>query len=834
MLVIATVAWASPKDDDFFEGKFGGPIGMYYYYIEDNEAVITNFNASEKGSANGGGAYESEVTIPSSVTYEGETYPVVGIQDFAFYNCPDLVVVNIPNTIQTIGQSVFRSCPKLTRINVAQDSPFFHSIDGILYDKFNKELIALPANAVIADGKYNLQSTVTSIRDYAMTGCKQLQTVTLPTGLKKIGKYAFSGCTNLISVNIPSGLTEVGEYAFNNCQKLAIDVVIPNAIQVIPDALFQNCPKIKSVTLHSEVTSIGWQAFQGCTTLKSIQFPNYIEEIKTGAFANSGLTSIEIPANLGTISRSAFANTKLTNVVLREGLTTIQSYAFANLGTSLTSINFPKSLKSIEENAFEGTSINDIYVNNIPSKISLSINTPFTKKSGMKIHVFTLLGDEFKDATGWSKYKDNIVADIDIKHVTAINLDKKQIIIPQLASGSIAATITPHDAEVKDVIFTTSDKDIVAITNAATGSFSTGSIDGEAIITCTAVDGSGIKATCLVKVVNNFIDATSVTVTNAPSTMDVNEKIQLVAEVAPNDATLKNILWASSNEEVAKVSENGLVTAIKPGVASITALSGDGNASAEFEIIVSYPTWEINDDGSEYTNNVQAHVNTLTYKRSFGTTNWQALYVPFRMSYDDWKDDFIVAKIVNFHTYDNDGDGTNEYKELEIEIVKSGTLKANHPYVIQAKTTGKKSIVVTDATLYPNDENSIECSSIEEEYKFTGTYRPVQGLLDMGANVISRGAVQPITSNTTTLAPYRWYVQITDREGQVIKTTANAKIVVVGEYEDETTGIDEVTSASNDNAKDIYTTNGVKVKELQKGLNIVKMANGSIKKIIVR
>ena len=169
MLVIATVAWASPKDDDFFEGKFGGPIGMYYYYIEDNEAVITNFNASEKGSANGGGAYESEVTIPSSVTYEGETYPVVGIQDFAFYNCPDLVVVNIPNTIQTIGQSVFRSCPKLTRINVAQDSPFFHSIDGILYDKFNKELIALPANAVIADGKYNLQSTVTSIRDYAMT-----------------------------------------------------------------------------------------------------------------------------------------------------------------------------------------------------------------------------------------------------------------------------------------------------------------------------------------------------------------------------------------------------------------------------------------------------------------------------------------------------------------------------------------------------------------------------------------------------------------------------------------------------------------------------------------
>ena len=89
-------------------------------------------------------------------------------------------------------------------------------------------------------------------------------------------------------------------------------------------------------------------------------------------------------------------------------------------------------------------------------------------------------------------------------------------------------------------------------------------------------------------------------------------------------------------------------------------------------------------------------------------------------------------------------------------------------------------------------------------------------------------------NNTTTLSPYRWYVQITDREGQIIQTTTNAKIVVIGEFADETTGVDEVTSASNDNAETIYSTNSVKVKELQKGINIVKMANGSTKKIIVR
>ena len=837
LLIVASASWASPKGDlwDPSEGKWSGKLGDFYYYItDDGKAIITNSNHSETGSTNGGGAYEYGISIPSTVTYEGETFPVVAIQDFAFYNCPNLTEVNIPSSITEIGKEVFRKCPNLARINVENSSGHFRSVNGILYDKWSTELIAVPAKVNIEEVNYVLPTTVTSIRDYAMAGCTELTTVTLPTGLKKIGKNAFEGCTSLISVNIPSGLTKIGEYAFNNCGKLAIDVVIPEAIQEIPQALFQNCSSIKSVTLHPEVYSIGWQAFFGCAALMSIQLPNDIETIATGAFANTGLTSIEIPANLSTISSSAFSGTKLSNVVLHEGLTTIEEYAFNGIGSTLASINIPKSVRTISNYAFNGTFISDIYINNIPSKISLSKNAPFAKPTDLKIHVFTQLADEFKNATGWSKYADYIVDDIDIKHVTAITLDKYQITIPTSSTGYLTAMISPNDAEIKDVLFTTEENGIVTITNASTGKFSTGSKEGETTITCKALDGSGITVTCSVIVVNNFINATGVTIAGESSAMEVDATRQLSAEVAPSNATLKNILWASTNKDVATVSDDGKVTAVGIGSTTIIALSGDGNARAEFEINVGYNTYVVADNGDNYTNNVEAHVKTLTYNRTFGTTNYQALYVPFSMSYNDWKNDFDIYKIVNFHTYDTTGDGINNYKELEIEMVKSGTLRPNHPYIIKAKTTGAKSIIVRDATLYANEENSIECSSVEEAYKFTGTYSNINGLLDKGASVISGGAVQSITSNTTTLAPYRWYVQITDREGQVINTIANAKIVVIGEYEDETTGIDEITSASNDNAEAIYSTNGVKVKELQKGLNIVKMANGSTKKIIVR
>ncbi len=60
----------------------------------------------------------------------------------------------------------------------------------------------------------------------------------------------------------------------------------------------------------------------------------------------------------------------------------------------------------------------------------------------------------------------------------------------------------------------------------------------------------------------------------------------LVATILPNDATNKEVTWTSDNKSVAKVSSNGEITAIKPGIATITVTTTDQNKTAHCKVTV--------------------------------------------------------------------------------------------------------------------------------------------------------------------------------------------------------------------------------------------------------
>ena len=842
LLLIASASWTGAKADNFFEGKaFATYVdGIYYYINENNQAIVTNKEMSSVGSIKPDyiNAYSGSVVIPASIEIGLETYPVVAIQDYAFYGCTNLSNVHIPKSVETIGENSFSESPLLVRINVANESPYFFSDDGVLLDKDKTEVIRFPEGK---EGAYDAPASVTSIANKAFSSCVGLTSVTLPDGLLSIGTKAFYECSALTSVNIPESVTSIGGNAFAYCQELKSTITIPSGVMAINEYTFTECSNLTTVNLQEGLTSIDKYAFSKCTSLKKINLPESLTSIDVYAFSNTGLTSVTLPSQITTIKAGTFSACNLTSITLPENLKEILAKAFSNNGATISTLDIPANVNSIANNAFDGTTIKNIYINNIPRNIKIGATKPFHKVDGMKIHVFDKLANDFKNAENWNEYADYIVDDINIKHITAVALDRTTLKMGYIATYKLNAAIQPANATVKEVTFTSSNPNIVAITNVATGEIAACGVEGEATITCTAADGSGTFATCKVTVKNDFIPASDITLNKTNVNMNVGSTLKLKATIAPANATYPTATWKSSDESVATVDANsGLVTAIAPGNVTITARSTDGYVSTTCEILVSYATYVIDDTGktdgsADYKNEVQAHVNTLTYKRKFGTTNWQAFYVPFRMSYNDWKNDVVIAKIVNFHTYDKNNDGINEYKELEIEIVKSGTILENHPYLIKAIETGEKEITVNDATLYANDENSINCASIEESYKFTGTYSSIDGLLDKGYNVVSAGAIKTVGNNTTKLAPYRWYLEITDREGQVIKTPSNAKIVVVGEFENETTGIEEsALSGSNNVSETIYSVNGVKVNKLQKGLNIVKMANGSIKKIIVR
>ena len=194
-------------------------------------------------------------------------------------------------------------------------------------------------------------------------------------------------------------------------------------------------------------------------------------------------------------------------------------------------------------------------------------------------------------------------------------------------------------------------------------------------------------------------------------------------------------------------------------------------------------------DGQTYSATNYRRAATLTYSRNFQNTMWQALYVPFTMEYNDWKDDYDIARLNAIRMYDNDDDG--EYDETELEIIKvlSGNIYANHPYFIRAKNAGEKEIILTNALVYPAESNSIDCSTVETSFELTGTYRVISGI-DMVSNkyyALSRGQFCYTTNTNAYLNPNRWYMKVTERNKQVFHKTnlSRMRVIVKGENNDE-------------------------------------------------
>ena len=200
---------------------------------------------------------------------------------------------------------------------------------------------------------------VTTIGNYAFTGCSALTGVTIPSSVTSLGNYAFRNCTYLTTVNIAAAnLTSAQSTSFSGCTRLANAVFLDGA-RTIPGNLFYNCTSLRSVTIPSSVTSIGNGAFYGCSGLTGVTIGAGVTSIGTSAFYNcTGLTNVNIAAtNLTSAGSSAFpvfsGCTNLSSAVLLNGVKVIPSDLFYNR-TSLKSVAIPPSVTSIGDNAFYG------------------------------------------------------------------------------------------------------------------------------------------------------------------------------------------------------------------------------------------------------------------------------------------------------------------------------------------------------------------------------------------------------------------------------------------------------------------------------------------------
>ena len=135
----------------------------------------------------------------------------------------------------------------------------------------------------------------------------------------------------------------------------------------------------------------------------------------------------------------------------------------------------------------------------------------------------------------------------------------------------LTATVYPEDVSTTAAVWRSSDRNVVTVSGnglvRAVGL-------GEAIITVTTVDGSELSDTCVVTVKPVLVDTLEISQTSAE--MLVGETLRLTARVTPANATDKTVEWSSSNEEIATV-ENGKVTAVAVGEVVIKVATVDGS-----------------------------------------------------------------------------------------------------------------------------------------------------------------------------------------------------------------------------------------------------------------
>ncbi len=322
------------------------------------------------------GKIETTYTIPDFVTEIGNE---------AFFECSNLISIEIPISVTAIGYGAFCGCSNLKSLQIPNSVTKIES--GTFYGCSNLERFVI-SNSVTSIGNQvfelctNLSSiiignNVKSIGWNAFMWCEKLESVFIPDSVESIGDYAFRNCTNLISIVIPDSVINLGGGVFYNCNNLS-SVTIGAGVLDIGDYAFYHCNSLAFITIGDNVKSIGDYAFYDCTSLSTITIPDSVISIGGYAFRNcTNLTSVYITdvvawcnINFSDYSstplyyaKNLYLNGKLvTDVVIPGSVTSIGRYSFYNC-KNLSTVTIPEGVVTIGERAFQGCdSLNNVTI----------------------------------------------------------------------------------------------------------------------------------------------------------------------------------------------------------------------------------------------------------------------------------------------------------------------------------------------------------------------------------------------------------------------------------------------------------------------------------------
>ena len=601
----------------------------------DNNWIVSTSHSSDHSIADWFGSQVKEYIIGNSVTSIGEkafrgwsglTSVIIGnsvtsIGEKAFLNCSGLTSVTIPNSVTSIGKEAFSGCSRLISVTIPSsvtsiDDDAFYGCSGLISVHITD--LAAWCNISNSDNplKYAhhlylngteikdlvIPNSVTSIGQYAFSGCSGLTSVTIPNSVTSIGEWAFYSCYGLTSVTIPNSVNNIGTFAFKGCSRLTSvtldnnwivstsyssdysivdrfgsqvkEYIIGNSVESIGQYAFSDCSGLTSVTIPNSVNNIGASAFKGCSDLTSVTIPNSVTSIGYDAFLGcSGLTSVIIGNSVTSIGKKAFHSCSgLTSVTIPNSVTSIGYDAFRSC-SGLTSVTIPNSVTSIGQYAF----------GNCSSLTSVILDNNWVV-SGCSIE--TLFGSQIKECIiGNSVTSIGASVFANCSNLTSVTIPNSVTSIGNQAFNGCSA-LTSVVSEIENPF--------------ALGTQAFTNISEQCVLTVPkgtkdAYIAKGWTTEVFKGGVVEELWATSISLDQTSVTLDENNRtIKLTATILPNNVTNKEAVWTSSNESVVTVNGEGVVTAMGNGTASVTATTNDGaELSASCDVTVNLQSFTV-------------------------------------------------------------------------------------------------------------------------------------------------------------------------------------------------------------------------------------------------
>ena len=457
---------------------------------------------------------------------EIDGHEVVAIGDRAFQNRTDLRTVMIPDSVEKIEFEAFYNCINLKIVDLSSN------LTTIGYDVFGNcksiSKIEIPKSLKKFDGTWG---SGTNLSYGAFGGCSNLKTVNFEAGSTIVCAALFMGCDGIEEIELSDTITEIGDSAFKNCKNLD-RITMNNGIEILESSAFEDCFSLTTINIPNTVKAISNSTFQDCTSLTEVHLSNILKEIPASTFSGcKKLTTINFPSTLTTIGNSAFSGCEsLPEAILPSGVEKIESNAFKNCKAMKKAV-VPDTVSSVGSSAFYGCE----------ALADITLGSKLKKIESQTFYGCTVLPSIVLP------YNVTTIGDSAFVNCTKLT----QITVPRNTT-SIASNAFSYPK--KMTMYGPSD-----------------------CYAQTYASGKGIKY------VTQDIHATSVSLDITEKTAERYDDFQLTATIAPLNFT-DAVVWTSSNEEVATVSDTGYVEICGVGTAVITVTAGNVKAACKITV----------------------------------------------------------------------------------------------------------------------------------------------------------------------------------------------------------------------------------------------------------